>query len=256
MRILYLGNNRVGWEILSWLKRQGGEIVGLVMHPPGKQKYANELLETASLAESQIFYGPELREPAVVKKISELSPDIGLSILFDYILKDEFIGLFPKGIINLHPAYLPYNRGQYPNVWSIVEQTPAGATLHYVDAGIDTGEIIARTRVSVEPIDTGESLYHKLENASIELFKKTWPLIQAGHASPIAPEKESGTYHRTKDTETIDCIELDRMYRARDLINIIRARTFPPYHGAYVLDGDRKVYLRLQLFYETEEKRR
>ena len=256
MRILYLGNNRVGWELLSWLKRQEEEIVGLVIHPPGKQKYANEIIETAGLEESQIFYGPELREPAVVKKIAELSPDIGLLVLFDYILKEKFIRLFPKGIINLHPAYLPYNRGQYPNVWSIVENTPAGVTLHYIDAGIDTGEIIARCRVPVEPIDTGESLYRKLETASVELFKQSWSRIRVECLLPTTQEKDSGTYHRTEDTETIDRIDIDRLYRAGDLINIIRARTFPPYHGAYFLDGDRKVYLRLQLYYEGEEKRR
>ncbi len=256
MRILYLGNNLVGWKILSWLKRQEEEIVGLLIHPPGKQKYANEIIETAGLAESQIFYGPELKEPAVVKKISDLSPDIGLSILFDYILKDDFIRLYPKGIINLHPAYLPYNRGQYPNVWSIVENTPAGVTLHYIDVGIDTGEIIARRKVPVEPIDTGESLYRKLETASVDLFKQTWPRIRAERHSPTTQKMDSGTYHRTEDTRTIDRIDLDRMYRAGDLINIVRARTFPPHHGAYFLDGDRKVYLRLQLYYEGEEKRR
>jgi len=256
MRILYLGNNRVSWEILSWLKRQKEEIVGLVIHPTGKQKYANEIIETAGLAESQIFCGSELREPTMVKKISDLSPDIGLSILFDYILKDDFIRLFPKGIINLHPAFLPYNRGQYPNVWSIVENSPAGVTLHYIDAGIDTGEIITRCKVPVEPIDTGESLYRKLETASVELFKKTWPQIRAERLSPITQKRDSGTYHRVEDTETIDRIDLDRMYRAGDLINIIRARTFPPHHGAYFLNGHRKVFLRLQLYYESEEKRR
>jgi len=52
-----------------------------------------------------------------------------VSVLFDYILKPDFLGMFPGGTINLNPALLPYNRGQYPNVWSIVEGTPAGATI-------------------------------------------------------------------------------------------------------------------------------
>jgi methionyl-tRNA formyltransferase len=252
MRILYLGNNRVGWKILSWLKNQGEEIVGLVVHPPSKQKFASEIIDTAGLSEAHIFDGSQLRNPKVISKISDLQADIGLSILFGFILKEEFIRIPKHGIINLHPAYLPFNRGQYPNVWSIVEKTPAGISLHYIDKGIDTGKIIARNMVAIEPIDTGETLYHKLEQESIDLFKNTWPRIRTGRIPYISPEDTIGTYHRTKDTETIDHIDLNRMYRAEDLINIIRARTYPPYHGAYFIEGDRKVYMRLQLYYDKD----
>jgi methionyl-tRNA formyltransferase len=62
----------------------------------------------------------------------------------------------------------------------------------------------------------------------------------------------TGTFHHSRDVETIDEIQLDRNYTARELINILRARTFPPHPGAYFLDGGRKVYLRLQLLYEDE----
>ena len=252
MRILYLGNNRVGWKILSWLKTQGEEIVGLVIHPPNKQKFASELIDTAGLSESHIFDGSQLRNPKVISKISDLQPDIGLSILFDFILQEDFIHIPDHGIINLHPAYLPFNRGQYPNVWSIVEKTPAGVTLHFIDKGIDTGRIIARHKVAIEPIDTGETLYHRLEEESIDLFKKTWPMIKSGCLPDISTDNTIGTYHRTMDTDKIDHIDLNRMYRAEDLINIIRARTYPPYNGAYFIDGNRKVYMRLQLYYDGE----
>ena len=75
----------------------------------------------------------KLKEPKVLEAIDALQPDIGLSILFDYILRSEFLELCPLGVVNLHPSYLPYNRGQYPNVWSIMDGTPAGVTLHYID---------------------------------------------------------------------------------------------------------------------------
>jgi methionyl-tRNA formyltransferase len=252
MKILFLGNNRVGWEILAWLKRQGENIVGLVIHPPDKQKYSQEIVEASGLSDAQVFSGQDLRKPEVVAKIAALSPDIGVSILFDYILKSEIIALHPRGIVNLHPSYLPYNRGQYPNVWSIVEKTPAGATLHFIDAGIDTGDIIARRQVPVEPVDTGETLYRKLEKACVALFKHTWPIIRSGSLPPVVVENVGGTYHKTKDIEAIDCIDLDRMYRAGDLIDILRARTFPPYNGAYFWDGGRKAYLRLHLYYDND----
>lgn len=249
MKIFYLGNNWVGWQVLKWLKEQGEDIIGLAIHPLHRQKYVNEILQVGELSSGNIFDGSQLRKSEVIEAIRELAPDIGLSVLFDYILKPEFLSIFPKGVVNLHPSYLPYNRGQYPNVWSIIEGTPSGVTLHYIDEEIDTGNIIAQKEAPVEPVDTGETLYRKLEQVSVELFRETWPLIKTGKAPCIPQRGGTGTYHRTQDVEAVDEIDLDQAYIARDLINILRARTFPPYTGAYfTLDGKR-VYMRLQLEY-------
>lgn len=255
MRILYLGNNWVGWQILQWLKERNEQIVGLVVHPLHKRKYGDDIIRCSQVSHKHIFDGSQLSQPDVLRAIETLKPDIGLSVFFGYILVPEFLDLFPFGVVNLHPAYLPYNKGAYPNVWSIVDRTPAGVTLHYVDAGIDTGDIIAQRQVPIEPVDTGETLYRKLEIACVELFMDTWPLISAGQAPRIQQRPDEGTFHRTRDVQKIDCIELDQKYTARELIDIIRARTFPPYPGAYFIHDGRKVYLRLQLLYEEEVNR-
>lgn len=252
MRILVLANNWVGWQIVRWLKEQGDQIVGLVVHPLQKQKYGAEIIQSAGLPEHRIFDGSSIREQAVLSAIQELGADIGLSINFGYILTQEFLNLFPSGVLNLHSSYLPYNRGAHPNVWSIIEGTHAGATLHYIDSGVDTGDIIAQKLVAVHPEDTGEILYRKLEQACISLFEETWPLVQSGKICGVEQSVESGTHHYARDLEKIDEIDLDRMYRAGDLINILRARTFPPYPGAYFMDKNRKVYLRLQLLHEED----
>jgi len=252
MKILYLGNNWLGYKILDWLKEQGDEIVGLVIHAPQNQKYVKEILQVADLDPSRILEGNQLDKPEVIETIRAWKPDIGISILFDYIFKPELFSILPQGIINLHPSYLPYNRGQYPNVWSIIDGTPSGVTLHYIDEGIDTGDIIAQKEVPVEPVDTGETLYRKLERASIELFKETWSQIKAGEAPRMAQKSEAGTYHRTRDVESIDEIDLECSYIARDLINILRARSFPPYRGTYYRDAGKRVYINLQLEYGEE----
>lgn len=249
MRILLLANNWLGWQILKWLKDEKENVVGLVMHPPEKQKFGKEIIGAAQLPSSQIFPAATLKDPDILRDISSLEPDIGISILFGYILFDKFINIFPKSIINLHPSYLPYNRGVYPNVWSIIENTQAGVTLHYIDAGIDTGDIISQIKVEVEPVDTGNSLYRKLEIAGLRLFKQNWQLIKKGQAPRHKQLKKSGTDHRFKDTKQIDRIDLDRKFRARELIDIIRARTFPPHNGAYIVQNGRKIYLRLHLYY-------
>lgn len=255
MRILYLGNNWVGWQVLRWLTVQQEEIVGLVVHEPHKQRYTEELLHAAGLPAERVFTGPQLRDPTVRSRIATLAPDIGLSVLFGYLLAPEFLTLFPRGVVNLHPALLPHNRGPYPNVWSIVDGTPSGVTLHYVDDGIDTGDVIAQCNVPVEPVDTGETLYRKLEQASVALFKEAWPKLKAGLIQRRPQPRGRGTCRRCSDVEAIDAIDPDRAYVARDLINVLRARTFPPYPGAYVTVDGRRIYLRLQLSYDADEPR-
>jgi len=253
MRVLFFGNNRAGLKILRYLINRDDDIVGVVVHPPERSQMRDEILNTAGLPADRVFSGNTLRQRNVLDSIRATRAEIGVSVLFDYILKKELLDLFPAGVVNLHPSFLPYNRGQYPNVWSIVDQTPAGATIHIVDPGIDTGDIIAQRRVEVEPIDTGASLYAKLETCCSELFVSVWPTIASGRATGTSQNDLQGTSHRRGDVDLIDRIDLNRPYTARELINILRARTFPPYRGAYFVDNGRRVGLRLELEYEDDE---
>ena len=112
---------------------------------------------------------------------------------------------------------------------------------------IESGYI---SRISINPTGYGKALYLKLEDACIELFKNTWPRICEGHFSKISQRLDVGTYHRTKDVKQIDRIDLDATYTAQNLIDLVRARTFPPYRGAYIETNGRKIFLRLELIYE------
>lgn len=252
MRILFLGNNWVGWKIAAWLAQQGEDIVGAVVHPEHKQKHRDEIIAALSISPSAVFAGDRLEDPTVLRGIAALVPEIAVSIFFGYILRPAFLNLPSAGCINLHPALLPFNRGSHPNVWSIIDGTPAGATLHYIDAGVDTGDIIAQTQVDVEPVDTGATLYRRLEQASVQLFQSAWPAIRAGNAPRLAQGQAVGTTHRAKDVERIDEIDLEATYKARELIDLIRARTFRPYTGAYFRSGGKKVFLRLELEYDGQ----
>jgi methionyl-tRNA formyltransferase len=252
MRILFLGNNRIACQLADWLRQQGEEIVGLALHPGERRRFGDEIIRAAEVDATCIFDGSRLREPETLAAIRDLRPEIGVSILFGYLLRQEFLDLLPAGCLNLHPSLLPYNRGAYPNVWSIVERTPAGVTLHYVDTGIDTGDIVAQREVPVDAVDTGASLYCKLEEACLELFQETWPLIRTGQASRLPQRPGEGTYHRVADVAMIDEIDLDHTYTARELIDRIRARTFPPYPGTYIVVEGRKKYLRLAIVDETD----
>jgi methionyl-tRNA formyltransferase len=247
MRIVCLCNNWLGWQVLQWLGDQGQEIVGVVVHPAGQGKCLGEIQSIADRAGSVVLEDSSVDEPEGLERIRSCKADIAVSVLFRNILRKPFLDIFPRGCLNLHPAYLPYNRGNYPNVWSIVEKTPAGVTLHYMDEGLDTGDIVAQEEVVVEMTDTGATLYGKLELAAFRLFQRTWPSIESCKAPRRPQGAEPGTSHRRIDVRAIDEIDLTQMYRAEDLINILRARTFPPYRGAYFRHNGKKVYLTLGL---------
>ena len=250
MRIVYFANNRVGLEVLRYLTGTEDEIVALVTHPDEKARNGQELIDLSGLPAERIFSGDSLRQSQTIDSLAELGADSGVSVFFGYILRPEILNLFPEGCLNLHPGYLPYGRGSYPNVWNIVENTPAGATLHYMDDGVDTGDIVSQAQIRVLPTDTGASLYKRLEESCIDLFKRSWPAVRQSKA-PRTPQETGGPQaHRVRDVEEIDRIDLDRTYQARELIDLIRARTYPPHRGAYIEEDGTKVYLRLELLTE------
>lgn len=245
-RIVFLGNNQLAVRVLKYLTSQPQQLVGLVLHPRGKAKRRNKLLQLAKLPESRILQGDLINDPETIKQIKALEPDVLVSVMFGYILKKEILSVPKHGAVNLHPAHLPFNRGAHPNVWSIIEGTPAGVTLHTIDDGVDTGKILAQKRVKILPTDTGKSLYQRLENEAYNLFIATWPKLVTGE---IKPRRQSGqgSWHQVKDLAQLDEIDLDKKYTGRELINMLRARTFPPYKGAYFKAGGKKILVRVKL---------
>src|SRR5262249_8890160 len=149
VRIFFMGNNWLGWRALGWLRAQGANVVGLALHPPERRRRGDEILAEAGLSPEQVFDASQLRDPVVQRRVAALGADIGLSVMLGYVLAPDFLSVFPRGVVNLHPALLPFNRGAHPNVWSIVDGTPAGATLHWMDENVDTGDIIAQMPVEV-----------------------------------------------------------------------------------------------------------
>lgn len=171
--------------------------------------------------------------------VREVTPDFVLSCGYRHIVPEEILSIPREGCLNLHPAYLPYNRGANPNVWSIVEDTPAGVTLHYMDAGLDTGDIVARRHVETDFADTGKTLHARLENEQVALFKQAWPKLEAGEVSPTE-QPSNGTYHRSSEFDDLCELDPDAEMEVKTLLDRLRALTFPPYDNAYVdIDGER-----------------
>jgi len=90
------------------------------------------------------------------------------------ILKEPILSKYKYKIINIHPTFLPYGRGIYPLLWSLLEETPIGVTLHFIDAGIDSGEIIFQKKVTLDDNNTLEYAYNILLNEAEKLFLENW----------------------------------------------------------------------------------
>ena len=128
--------------------------------------------------------------------------DAIVSFGYRHIIKQELLDSIKIPIINLHIAYLPYNKGAHPNFWSFVENTPAGITIHEVDKGIDTGRIILNKMIDFNIIknknlsfsQTYKILINEIENLFKENIKQLLNKDYEGH-----PQIGKGSYHNSKD---------------------------------------------------------
>ncbi|HJV76555.1 MAG TPA: formyltransferase family protein [Noviherbaspirillum sp.] len=127
--------------------------------------------------------------------------DFIVSFGYRHILSNDVLKLFEKRAINLHISYLPWNRGADPNLWSFLEDTPKGVTIHRVDQGIDTGDILIQRYVSTLPGDTLRTSYERLTQAMLALFAETWTELRLDQMSPHPQLPNSGSLHRSKDKE-------------------------------------------------------
>lgn len=244
-KIILLANDKVGLEIAKYLRKQKENIVGLVLCNKDKAKLAYEIKK--EVATKNIFYAHQIKQPKYLNKIRNLKPDLAICAWFGYILKKEFIEIFPKGCINLHNSYLPYNRGKYPHVWAIYNNSKYGVSIHYINEKIDSGDIITRKEIKIKPTDIAGTLYERSLKEIVKLFIATWPKIKQGKIEPIPQDNKIATYHYAKDVEKIDFIDLNKKYLAKDLINQLRARSFKDRTYAYFLYKGKKIYIKLDL---------
>lgn len=253
MNVIFFGTGPMGWDVfwhtvaMSAPTQLDYRVTGIVRHPDRRIQPEPEAEAQVNFAALETFRDfniavpAETGSPEFLSWLKDLQPTLGVAAQFRFKLPKAVLDLFPLGIINIHTGYLPYNRGNYPNVWPIIDGTPAGASLHYMDEGIDTGPVIVGEQVPVEPWDTGESLHRKLQGKGVELFRQQWGQVVAeaklGRRVPAEVLTEQGTSHKRADVDALDAlshggVELSDQSLGH-VLNVLRARTFPPYRGAW-----------------------
>lgn len=125
----------------------------------------------------------------------------------------------------MHISYLPWNRGFSPNIWSFLEDTPKGVTIHKIDRNLDKGKILFQKRMEFDPFsETLETSYRALNEAIVELMKNHWEDILNQTYDEIVPEGK-GSYHSKADLEALQAqINFSWSDLAADVISAYKER--------------------------------
>lgn len=115
----------------------------------------------------------DINSPELIEFLKSIRPDI-IAVLGSSVITQEMIALPSAAMINIHSGLSPYYRGTWSYGWPIVNREPEyiGVTVHHVNAGIDTGDIIYQTRPLLEKDDDLNSIFLKVIAEGIELMVK------------------------------------------------------------------------------------
>ena len=178
----------------------------------------------------------------------------GYDLVFSIHCKQIFPETLTSAIkcINLHPGYNPINRGWYPQVFAIINGFEVGATIHEMDEFVDHGKIIDREKVQFNSSDTSLTVYERIVDAEIRLFKRNINNILNNSYAAFEPEND-GNYFSKKEFNNLCEINLTEKADYRTVINRLRALTHGKYKNAWFIDEEtgKKVYISINL--EVEE---
>ena len=124
--------------------------------------------------------------------------DFIVSYGYKHILKADVLEKFQRRVVNIHISLLPWNRGADPNLWSFLENTPKGVSIHYIDLGIDTGDILVQREVHFSLEETLRTTYEKLSGDAEDLFQENWLDIRNQQIESSA-QSMIGSFHLRKD---------------------------------------------------------
>lgn len=126
--------------------------------------------------------------------------DFVVSFGYRYIIPPEVIDHYRGRMINIHISMLPWNRGADPNFWSWFDRTPKGVSIHAIDSGIDTGDVLVQAEWGHAGGHTLRSSYSTLISFASFLFSSRWPKLRQFNWDPIKVPM-GGSYHRASDKD-------------------------------------------------------
>jgi len=143
-----------------------------------------ELKRLADINGIPFFVSPDVNEASFVEKIIEVKCDLLISMSFNQIFKSEILNVPRLGVINCHAGMLPFYRGRNVLNWALInDESSFGITVHYVDEGIDTGDIIRQEDFPITDEDDYASLLAKAYQGCAQVLNKSLSDIVEGSVS-------------------------------------------------------------------------
>lgn len=200
MRILFMGTPDFAQESLKALYEEKYNIIGVVTNvdkPKGRgMKLMASPVKEYALEKNLKIYQPQKvkNNPEFIEEIKSLEPDIICVVAYGKILPQELLDIPKYGCINVHGSLLPKYRGAAPIQWAVLNgDKETGITTMFMNAGMDTGDMILKEKVQIGEDETTGELWNRLKNIGAKLLIETIKKIEA------VPEKENLSFEELKN---------------------------------------------------------
>jgi len=223
--------HNVGVRCLKVLLAHGVHVPLVVTHEddPAETQWFASVRATAAEYGIPAITPRDANDPDVVARIAALHPDFLFSFYYRSMLKAPLLELPARGALNMHGSLLPRYRGRAPVNWAVLHgERETGASLHYMVAKPDAGDLVDQMAVPILPDDTAREVFDKVTLAAEITLDRVLPRLLAGTAPRIALDLAAGNYFGGRKPEDG---RIDWSQDAQRIHDLVRA-VAPPYPGA------------------------
>jgi methionyl-tRNA formyltransferase len=201
LRVIFMGTAELSCDSLRALIESPGCQVVAVVTQPDRPKGRELKLQPSPLkvlalrAKLPVLQPERARDEAFLGTLRDLRPDLIAVAAYGQILPQSLLDLPRFGCLNVHTSLLPRYRGAAPIQWAILNgDAETGVTIMKMDAGLDTGDILAQAKTPIHPEDTSQTLHDRLARLGAELLVRTIPDYVAGRIHSRAQPAEGVSY--------------------------------------------------------------
>ncbi|MCR5421471.1 MAG: methionyl-tRNA formyltransferase [Lachnospiraceae bacterium] len=234
MKVLFMGTPDFAAGVLEAIINSRHEVVCVVTQedkPRGRSSrlVASPVKECAVRYNIPLFQPHRIKDSDVVEQLKKYEADIYVVAAYGQILSGEILDIPVYGCINTHASLLPKYRGAAPIQWAIADgEKMTGVTIMQMDEGLDTGDILYTEEVAISDIETGESLFVKLEECAKKLIIEALDKIESNDVKPLKQDETMAGY---APLLTKKMGEIDWSKNAEQIERLVRA--FTPWPGTY-----------------------